>query len=138
MKHNLQFERILFELNRGHHIILSDDENRYNILFSATEAINKTTLATHFDTTTNSDTQAFTNRFMSETACNDSELDDAVLDIIDFVVTSNITPMESSNTASNNKHLMTFNSFGNVGIGTTSPEYALHINGTLAISALSA
>ena len=39
---------------------------------------------------------------MSETACNDSELDDAVLDIIDFVVTSNITPMESSNTASNN------------------------------------
>ena len=64
--------------------------------------INKTTLATHFDTTTNSDTQAFTNRFMSETACNDSELDDAVLDIIDFVATSNITPMESSNTASNN------------------------------------
>ena len=39
---------------------------------------------------------------MSETACNDSELDDAVLDIIDFVATSNITPMESSNTASNN------------------------------------
>ena len=39
---------------------------------------------------------------MSETACNDSELDDAVLDIIDFVATSNINPMESSNTASNN------------------------------------
>ena len=47
MKHNLQFERILFELNRGHHIILSDDENRYNILFSATEAINKNTLDFH-------------------------------------------------------------------------------------------
>ena len=47
MKHNLQFERILFELNRGHHIILSDNENNYNILFSATEAINKNTLDFH-------------------------------------------------------------------------------------------
>ena len=47
MKHNLQFERILFELNRGYHIILSDNENRCNILFSATEAINKNTLNFH-------------------------------------------------------------------------------------------
>ena len=47
MKHNLQFERILFELNRGHHIILSDYENRCNILFSATEAINENTLLFH-------------------------------------------------------------------------------------------
>ncbi len=47
MKHNLQFERILFELNRGHHIILSDDENRSNILFSATETINENTLNIH-------------------------------------------------------------------------------------------
>ena len=43
MKHNLQFERIIFELNRGYHIILSDNENRCNILFSATEAINQNT-----------------------------------------------------------------------------------------------
>ena len=47
MKHNLQFERILFELNRGHHIILSDHENRCNILFSATETINENTLNFH-------------------------------------------------------------------------------------------
>ncbi len=47
MKHNLQFERILFELNRGYHIILSDNENRCNILFSATEAINENTLDFH-------------------------------------------------------------------------------------------
>ncbi len=47
MKHNLQFERILFELNRGYHVILSDDENRCNILFSATEAINDDTLNFH-------------------------------------------------------------------------------------------
>ena len=47
MKHNLQFERILFELNRGYHIILSDNENRCNILFSATEAINEDTLNFH-------------------------------------------------------------------------------------------
>ena len=47
MKHNLQFERILFELNRGHHIILSDNENKCNILFSATEAINEKTLNFH-------------------------------------------------------------------------------------------
>ena len=47
MKHNLQFERILFELNRGYHIILSDSENRCNILFSATEAINENTLNFH-------------------------------------------------------------------------------------------
>ena len=47
MKHNLQFERILFELNRGYHIILSDYENRCNILFSATEAINENTLNFH-------------------------------------------------------------------------------------------
>ena len=47
MKHNLQFERILFELNRGHQIILSDNENRSNILFSATETINENTLKFH-------------------------------------------------------------------------------------------
>ena len=47
MKHNLQFERILFELNKGYHIILSDNENRCNILFSATEAINEHTLNFH-------------------------------------------------------------------------------------------
>ena len=47
MKHNLQFERILFELNKGYHIILSDNENRCNILFSATEAINENTLNFH-------------------------------------------------------------------------------------------
>ena len=47
MKHNLQFERILFELNRGYHIILSDNENKCNILFSATEAINENTLNFH-------------------------------------------------------------------------------------------
>ena len=47
MKHNLQFERILFELNRGYHIILSDNENRCNILFSATESINENTLNFH-------------------------------------------------------------------------------------------
>ena len=47
MKHNLQFERILFELNSGQHIILSDHENRSNILFSATEAINENTLNFH-------------------------------------------------------------------------------------------
>lgn len=47
MKHNLQFERILFELNRGYHIILSDNESRCNILFSATEFINENTLNFH-------------------------------------------------------------------------------------------
>ncbi len=47
MKHNLQFERILFELNRGYHIILSDNENRFSILFSATEAMNENTLNFH-------------------------------------------------------------------------------------------
>ena len=47
MKHNLQIERILFELIRGHHIILSDNENRFNILFSATEAINEGALNFH-------------------------------------------------------------------------------------------
>ena len=47
MKHNLQFERILFELNKGYHIILSDNENKCNILFSATEAINENTLNFH-------------------------------------------------------------------------------------------
>ena len=47
MKHNLQFERILFELNRGYHIILSDYENKCNILFSATECINENTLNFH-------------------------------------------------------------------------------------------
>ncbi len=47
MKHNLQFERILFELNKGNHIILFDIENRCNILFSATEAINQNTLNFH-------------------------------------------------------------------------------------------
>ena len=47
MKHNLQLERILFELNRGHHIILSDNENRSNILFSSTETINENTLNFH-------------------------------------------------------------------------------------------
>ena len=47
MKHNLQFERILFELNKGHQIILSDNENRSNILFSATETINEDTLNFH-------------------------------------------------------------------------------------------
>ena len=47
MKHNLQFERILFELNRGYHIILSDSENRCNILFTATETINENALNFH-------------------------------------------------------------------------------------------
>ena len=47
MKHNLQFERILFELNKGYHIILSDYENRRNILFSATETLNENTLDFH-------------------------------------------------------------------------------------------
>ena len=47
MKHYLQFERILSELNRGHHIVLSDNENRCSILFSATEAINENTLYFH-------------------------------------------------------------------------------------------
>ncbi len=47
MEHNLKFERILFELNRGHYIVFSDNENRYNILFSATEAINNKTLDFH-------------------------------------------------------------------------------------------
>ena len=47
MKHNLQFERILFELNRGHQIVLSDNENRSNILFSATENIDENTLNFH-------------------------------------------------------------------------------------------
>ena len=47
MKHNLQFERILFELNKGNHIILSDNENKYNILFSATETIDENTLNFH-------------------------------------------------------------------------------------------
>ena len=47
MKHNLQSERILFELNKGNHVIFSDDENRYDILFSATEAINENTLNFH-------------------------------------------------------------------------------------------
>ena len=32
-------------------------------------------------------------------------------------------------TASSNKHLMTFNNFGNVGIGTTDPQSKLHIDG---------
>ena len=43
----IEFERVLFELNRGHHIILSDNENRTNILFSATETINESTLNFH-------------------------------------------------------------------------------------------
>ena len=47
MKHNLQIDRILFELNRGHYIILSDTENRSDILFSATEAINEKTFNFH-------------------------------------------------------------------------------------------
>ena len=47
MKHNLQFERILFELNKGNNIILSDNENRYNVLFTATEAINENTINFH-------------------------------------------------------------------------------------------
>ncbi len=47
MKHNLQFERVLFELNQGHHIILSDNENRCNILFSATETADENTLNFH-------------------------------------------------------------------------------------------
>ena len=47
MKHNLQFEKLLFELNRGHQIILSDSENRSNILFSCTENMNKNTLNFH-------------------------------------------------------------------------------------------
>ena len=47
MKHNLQFERILFELNKGNHIILSDNENKYNILFSATETIDENTINFH-------------------------------------------------------------------------------------------
>ena len=47
MKHNLQIDRILFELNKGHHIILSDNESRLNILFSATEAIDKETFNFH-------------------------------------------------------------------------------------------
>ena len=47
MKHNLQLDRILFELNRGNHIIFSDNDNRYNILFSATEAMNDKTLKFH-------------------------------------------------------------------------------------------
>ena len=47
MKHNLQFERILFELNKGNHIIFSDDEKSCDILFSATETINENTLSFH-------------------------------------------------------------------------------------------
>ena len=47
MKHNLQLDRILFELNRGNSIILSDNENRSNILFSATEKINESALNFH-------------------------------------------------------------------------------------------
>ena len=47
MKHNLQLDRILFELNRGNYIILSDNENRSNILFSATETLNENTLNFH-------------------------------------------------------------------------------------------
>ena len=47
MKHNLQSEIILSELNRGNHIILSDNENKCNILFTATEAINENTLNFH-------------------------------------------------------------------------------------------
>jgi len=47
MKHNLQFDRILFELNKGSHIILSDNENKFNILFTATETINENTLNFH-------------------------------------------------------------------------------------------
>ena len=47
MTHNLQLERILFELNRGHQVILSDSENRSNILFSSTETINENTLNFH-------------------------------------------------------------------------------------------
>ena len=47
MKHNLQLDRILFELNRGNNIILSDNENRFNILFTATEKINESVLSFH-------------------------------------------------------------------------------------------
>jgi len=47
MKHNLQLERILFDLNRGNQIILSDNENISNILFSSTETINENTLNFH-------------------------------------------------------------------------------------------
>ena len=47
MKHNLKIETIIFELNRGNHIILSDNENRCNILFSATESMNELTLNFH-------------------------------------------------------------------------------------------
>ena len=47
MKHNLQLERILFDLNRGDQIILSDNENISSILFSSTETINENTLNFH-------------------------------------------------------------------------------------------
>ena len=47
MKHHLQLERLLFELKRGHQVILSDSENRSNILFSSTETINENTLKFH-------------------------------------------------------------------------------------------
>ena len=47
MKQNLQLEKILFELNRGNQIIISDNENRSNILFSSTETINENTLNFH-------------------------------------------------------------------------------------------
>ena len=47
MKHNLQFDRILFELNKGNPLILSDNDNKFNILFTATETINESTLNFH-------------------------------------------------------------------------------------------
>ena len=47
MKHNQQFDRILFELNKGNPLILSDNENKFNILFTATETINESTLNFH-------------------------------------------------------------------------------------------
>ena len=65
MKHNLQFERVLFELNRGHHIILSDDEDGYNILFSATEAMNEDTLNFH-----KKFSNSFPNILLSPERCN--------------------------------------------------------------------
>ena len=47
MKHNQHFDRILFELNKGNPLILSDNENKLNILFTATETINESTLNFH-------------------------------------------------------------------------------------------
>merc|ERR1711991_1029258 len=41
------FDRILFELNKGNPLILSDNENKFNILFTATETINESTLNFH-------------------------------------------------------------------------------------------